>query len=111
LFEKDKVSDELRAALVPLPDVMAEGSRRAAGVERAVVDLAEALVLRGREGTVFRGAVVDLDRARDRATVLVREPAVIVSIDGAGVALGDEIDVRLASVDPASRRVDLTRVV
>ena len=113
LFENDEVSDDLRAALVPLPDVMAEGSRRAAGVERAVVDLAEVLVLRGREGAVFHGAVVDLDRVRgrERATVLVRDPAVIVSIDGAGVALGDEIDVRLASVDPASRRVDLTRVL
>lgn len=113
LFASDKVSDDLRAALAPLPDVMAEGSRRAAGVERAVVDLAEVLVLRGRVGSVFRGAVVDLDRVRDRerATVLVRDPAVIVSTDGAGVALGDEIDLRLASVDPASRRVDLTRVV
>jgi exoribonuclease R len=112
LFENDKVSDDLRAALVPMPDVMASGSRRAAAVERAVVDLAEALVLRGREGEVFSGAVVDLDRVRDRerATVLVRDPAVIVSIDGAGVALGDEISVRLAGVDPLARRVDLVRV-
>jgi exoribonuclease R len=113
LFDNDKPNDDLRAALVPLPGVMADASRRAAAVERGVVDLAEALVLRGREGAVFHAAVVDLDRVRDRerATVLVRDPAVIASIDGAGLALGDEIDIRLASVDPASRRVDLTRVV
>ena len=113
LFEHGTPRDDLRAALVPLPDVMADASRRAAGVERAVVDLAEALVLRGREGEQFRGAVVDLDRVRDhqRATVLVREPAMIVTIDGSGVALGEEIELRLSAVDPLARRVQLARAV
>jgi exoribonuclease R len=102
------VEDELRAALPVLPQVMADGGRRAAGVERAVIDLAEALVLRGREGERFRGAVIDLER--DRATVLLRDPDVVASLPADGVELGQEVAVRLVSVDPLARRVELEHV-
>jgi exoribonuclease R len=108
LFAGRVPSPELRGALTELPEIMREGGRRAAGVERAVVDLAEALVLRGREGEVMRGAVVDLED--DRATVLVRRPPVVTSVDGRGVQLGDEVTLRLVAVDPASRRIELAIV-
>ena len=101
-------SPELRAALTVLPDIMHEGARRAAGVERAVVDLAEALVLRGREGETMRGAVIDLEQ--ERATVLVRRPAVVASLDAGGARLGDEISVKLVAVDARARRIELVRV-
>jgi len=103
------VDDALRAALTALPEVMAEGGRRAAGVERAVVDLAEALVLRGRDGDRFRGAVIDLER--DRATVLLRNPDVVASLPADGVELGQEIELRLVGVDPMARRVEFVHAV
>jgi len=102
LFSGRTPSAELRAALEPLPEIMGDGARRAAGVERAVVELAEALVLRGRE-------VVDLD---DRgATVLVRRPAIVAPVVPRGAGLGDEIEVRVVSVEPEARRIELERVV
>ena len=100
-------SPEISAALVDLPDLMRDAGRRDAAVERAVVDLAEALVLRGRVGEEFPATVVDL--AGDRATVLVRHPAVETSIDAGTVQLADEIEVRLREVDPATRRVTFER--
>jgi exoribonuclease R len=108
LFAGHTPSGELRAALAPLPQIMDDGARRAAGVERAVIDLAEALVLRGREGEVMRGIVIDLDD--QRATVLVRRPAVVASLDPAGAQLGDEVTVKLVASDPATRRIELDRI-
>jgi exoribonuclease R len=101
-------SPYLRGALTQLPEIMHDGARRAASVERACIDLAEALVLRGREGETMRGVVVDLDR--ERATVLVHRPAIVASVDARGAGLGDEITVKLVSVDPMDRRIELARV-
>jgi exoribonuclease R len=108
LFADRSPSGELRAALDPLPEIMGDGARRAHQVERAVVDLAEALVLRGHEGEALRGVVIDLDG--DHARVLVRQPPVVASFDADGAALGDEIEVRVVSVDPAARHIELARV-
>jgi exoribonuclease R len=98
---------EIRAALDGLPDLMRDAGRRAAAAERAVVDLAEALVLRGRVGEVFSATVVDLDG--DRATLLVQRPAIETSIDAGTLQLAEEIEVRLREVDPATRRVTFER--
>jgi len=35
----------------------------------------------------------------------------IVTIDGSGVALGEEIELRLSAVDPLARHVQLERAV
>ncbi len=99
---------EIREALDALPDIMREASRRSAGVERAVVDLAEALVLRGREGTEFPAVVIDRDD--ESASVLLRSPAVVAKLDASALApsgaeLGAEVQVRLDAVAPAERRI------
>ncbi|MFO7591045.1 MAG: RNB domain-containing ribonuclease [Acidimicrobiia bacterium] len=95
-------------ALEGLPDIMRETARRSSAVERAVVDLAEALVLRGREGTEFPAVVIDRDD--DTASVLLRAPAVVAKVETgataeADAALGREVGVRLDEVHPADRRV------
>jgi exoribonuclease R len=93
----------VREALPALPDTMAEADRRAHEVDRAVIDLAEALVLQSRCGEVFRGVVTE---AGDKGgAVQLREPAVRARLNGGNLPLGDEVDVRLESVDVASRRV------
>ncbi len=98
----------IRDALGALPDIMREASRRSSGVERAVVDLAEALVLRGREGNEFPAVVIDRDDTF--ASVLLRSPAVVAKLDTGALAasdaeLGSEVRVRLDTVEPAERRV------
>ena len=55
------VSAELQAAFQTLPAVMAKAEARASQVERAVSDLAEAIVLDGREGSRFDAVVTDVD--------------------------------------------------
>jgi exoribonuclease R len=72
-------------------------------VERAVIDLAEAMVLAGRTGELFDAAVVELNG--DGATVVLDDPAVRAKCTGAGFHLGSRVKVRLAQVVPSTRKV------
>ena len=92
-----------RQALPALPDVMAAATRRAKAVERAVVDLAEAVVLAPRIGETFEAVVVE--SGEKRGVVQLRDPAVRAPCEGAGLPLGARADVRLVSVDVAARAV------
>jgi exoribonuclease R len=85
---------------------MATADRVAHDVDRAVVDLAEALLLQGRSGEVLRGVVVE---PGPKGEVQLREPAVRARLDGEHLPLGEEIDVRLESVDISRRRVVFAR--
>ncbi len=100
-------SDDLRAALAPLPEIMGDAGRRVHQVERAVVDLAEAIALQGSEGDVFHGVVVDVEQ--ETARVLIRRPPIVASLDADGASLGDEITVRVVRVDAGSRQIELAR--
>jgi exoribonuclease R len=113
LCDGDEVPDWVCEALPALPQLMEAGDRRAKAVERACVDLAEAVLLRDRVGEVFDGVVLDLnDRVDwdhngkpDAGVVMLREPAVIGRLDGHDLPQGAELRVRLVSADPGARRV------
>ena len=70
---------------------MAKGEQRANGVERAVIDLAEAVLLSGTSGRVFDAVVVDEDRRG--AVVQLIEPAVLARVAADGVEPGDAVRV------------------
>jgi hypothetical protein len=70
-----------------------------------VINLAETLVMTGREGEVFPAKVVDL--SHQKATIVVADPPVTVRIDPGGLTLGQEIEARLVEADPTTRRVVL----
>jgi VacB/RNase II family 3'-5' exoribonuclease len=94
----------VRDALPGLPEQMAEADRRAHEVDRAVIDLAEALMLQDRVGEVFCGVVVE---AGDKGgSVQLSEPAVRARLTGAGLPLGEQVDVRVTGVDVVRRRVE-----
>jgi exoribonuclease R len=97
-----QVPSWVRSALPTLPAEMAAADRRAHDVDRAVVDLAEALLLQDRTGEIMRGVVVE---PGPKGEVQLREPAVRARLDGDDLPLGEEIDVRLESIDVARRRV------
>jgi exoribonuclease R len=109
------VPEWVTAALPGLPDEMATADRHAHEADRAVVDLAEALVLQQRVGEVFRGVVVEAGdmhgkgrqhgTAQPHGEVQLREPPVRARLDGTDLPLGQEVDVRLAAVDVGLRRV------
>ena len=93
------VPDWVRAGMPALPAAMAAGSKRAGQVERAVVDLVEAVLLAGREGERFEAVVIDED------TVQLRDPAVRGRIGTGCPEPGTELTVRLERADPQQRVV------
>lgn len=90
-------------ALPDLPAVMAGATRRANELERAVVDLAEAVVLAPRGDETFDAVVVE--SGDTRGVVQLREPAVRARCEGARLPLGQPVRVRLAEVDINARKV------
>ena len=87
---------------------MARAEAKAGQIDRAVLDLAEAIVLDGREGSRFDAVVTDVDERGAR--IQVCDPAVIARVDGKGAEPGDRISVVLEGVDVAQRRVAFQRV-
>jgi len=102
------VTAELDAIFQELPAVMARAEDRAGQIERAALDLAEAVMLEGREGTRFTAVVTDIDERGAR--IQLCDPAVIARVDGKGAAAGDEIAVELRSVDVPRRQASFERV-
>lgn len=97
-------------ALDELPSLMGRAKSKESALERSMIDFAEAMVLSPHIGEVFAGFVVDLDDRRERATIQLREPAVVIHMDPDDLDLAQDVDLRLRSVDPVARTVDFERV-
>jgi len=95
------VPDGVAAAFERLPDVMNRADAKAAQVDAAVLELAEAVVLAGRVGEIFRGTVTDIDERGAR--IQIADPAVITRVPVNGVAIGACVNLRLEEADPARR--------
>ena len=102
------VSPVVAEAFEQLPDTMRRTGSHASQVERAAVDLAEAVVLAGREGEVFTAVVTDEDERGVR--IQLTDPAVIARTVARRVDPGDEIQVKLVRADAVSRQVEFARV-
>ena len=102
------VPDEVAAALPLLPDTMSRADRLGNTIEREVIDLAEAVMLHGREGETFDAMVVDDDA--DGTRIQLCEPPVKARVKAHGVHPGDEVRVKLVAADPAARTVQFHRV-
>ncbi len=103
----NRVPDWVRAALPTLPATMAAADHRAHAVDRAVVDMTEAWLLRDRVGELFDAVVLDADD--HAATIAVSAPAVRARCSGGGLRAGDLIKARLVSADVATRTVRFER--
>jgi exoribonuclease R len=101
------VPDWARAALPALPDEMAAADRRAHEIDRAIVDLTEAVLLAPRVGETFAAVVVE--SGPKGGAVQLTDPAVRARCEGAGLPLGEQIQVRLEQADPATRTVMFRR--
>lgn len=102
------VSAELGAIFEQLPPVMERAETRAAQIERATLDLAEAIMLEGMEGSRFVAVVTDLDERGAR--IQLADPAVVARVDPKGAVPGDQIEVELLTVDVPQRRIAFERV-
>lgn len=96
------------AAFPRLPAVMAEADALGNKIDRSVIDLAEAVVMTGREGQLFDAVVTDEDERGVR--IQLREPAVVARLGANHVDPGDTVRVRLLEADPARRLVRFERV-
>ena len=103
-----EVPEHVQAALPKLPATMDRAQAVASRVERAVIDLAEAVTMQGREGEIFDAVVIDDDEAATR--IELSDVAVIAKMQARGVHPGDDIRVKLMAVDVVGRSVQFARV-
>jgi len=102
------VPEPVQAALHKLPATMDRTEAIASRIERAVIDLAEAVTMQGREGDVFDSVVVDDDE--DATRIQLCDVAVVAKVQARGVQPGDALRVKLVAVDVEARRVEFQRV-
>lgn len=104
----EAVPEAVTEAFVRLPEVMARADVLGAQIDRAVVDLAEAVMLHGLEGQTFPGVVTDVD---DRGVrIQLRDLPVAARVSARGVEPGDELRLKLAAADPDRRVVTFQRM-
>jgi exoribonuclease R len=94
-------------ALPGLPRTMAAADQRAGRYERAVIDLAEALVLAPRIGQSFEATIVEVDpRDRHRGVAMLHALAIEAPVSAdRELPLGEVVSLRLAQADPARRAI------
>ena len=93
-------------AFARLPKVMARADALGGNIQRGVIDLAEAIVLKDRVGQTFDAVVTDVDQRGPRIQ-LCRLP-VVSRLKDAEVASGDAIKVRLDLADPEARKLEFS---
>ena len=99
---------EVEEAFARLPRVMARADAKAGQVERAIVDLAEAVMLHGREGEVFAAIVTDEDQRGVR--MQLRDLPIVTRLTAHRVDPGDQLRVRLTAANPETRTVTFQRI-
>lgn len=102
------VPAEVEAAFARLGPVMDKAQARSGQVERAVVDLAEAAMLVGREGEDFEAVVTDLGETGAR--IQLCELPIVARTVARRVQPGERILVRLESADPIKRLISFARI-
>lgn len=91
-----------------LPPVMARADARSGQIERAVIDLAETVLLQDRVGEVFEAVVTDQD---ERGARIQLSPLPIVARATAhGVEPGETIRVKLTAAEPETRKLTFQRM-
>lgn len=108
VFNGQAVPQAVTEAFGRLPDVMARADALAARIDRAVIDLAETVMLRHRVGEVFAAVVTDADR--DTARVQLSGLPVVARVRLPGAEPGQSVSLRLDTVDPEARRLAFTPV-
>jgi len=98
LAEGQALPEAVGSALPELPRVMARAASRDSQIDRAVIDLAEAAMLQGQEGSIFKAVVAD--RRQDSAQVQFKEVPVIATVSAPDALPGTILSLRLLRADP-----------
>lgn len=103
LANERPVSADVIEAFVRLPKAMNRADALDGRIDRAVVDLAEAVMLRGRVGETFAAVLTDTDERGAR--VQLSDLPVIARIAAGGLSPGAKVSLRLDAADPERRCV------
>lgn len=90
-------------AFAKLPAVMARADAVGSRIERAAIDLAEAVLLSGREKETFRAVATEVDHRGVR--IQLCDLPVAARVSAKGVKAGDGLRVTLVEADPDLRTV------
>jgi exoribonuclease R len=90
-------------AFEKLPEVMARADALGARIERSAIDLAEAVLLSGREGEKFEAVATDSDERGVR--IQLRDLPVVARVAAEGVSAGERLRITLVKADPELRRI------
>ena len=102
------VPPEVTAAFERLGPVMGKADARANQIDRAVIDLAEAAMLSGREGESFAAVVTDVDEVGARMQLC--DVPVLARVTAHSVSPGERLTVRLINADPVRRQISFARI-
>ncbi|HEY0622267.1 RNB domain-containing ribonuclease [Sphingomonas sp.] len=102
------VPEHVTDAFAKLPKVMARADARAGQIDRAVIDMAEAVMLAGSEGATLGAIVTDIGERG--ASIQLRDLPVTARVDASGLTPGDALDVRLTRADPRARQIAFERL-
>lgn len=91
-----------------LPEIMARADSMGAQVERAVIDLAETVMLQGQEGHIFDAVVTDIDERGVR--MQITDLPIVARVQARGTDPGDRIQVHLVKADPDRRALEFQRM-
>jgi exoribonuclease R len=103
----EPVPDVVTQAFGRLPKVMARADGRANQISSAVIELAEALVLSGREGEVFAAIATDFTDRGLRFQLCDLPVVAVLKQDNSASKLmpGGSLNAKLVSADPEARTV------
>jgi exoribonuclease R len=90
-------------AFEDLPAVMARADAVGSRIERAAIDLAEAVLLSGREGERFQAVATEVEGRSVR--LQLRDVPVAARMSAEGVEAGENLQVTLVEADPDLRTV------
>jgi exoribonuclease R len=97
------VPDAVVQAFPKLPDVMARAGAMSGQLDRAVIDLAESVMLKGREGEVFAAVVTEVDERGAR--IQLSDLPVVARVAAPLAKPGDSLQVALTASDLERRAV------
>jgi exoribonuclease R len=93
----------LSEAFEKLPAVMARADALGSQIQRAAIDLAESVILQGREGETFAAIVTEADHRGAR--IQLCDVPVVARLGDVDIDPGDTIEVTLVKADPDLRAV------
>jgi exoribonuclease R len=107
LFKREPVPALLAIRIAMMPEIMQRSESRSSAVERAVIDLLEAVSLQGRIGEVLDAEVVDAAAGIVQTTdSAIRAKATTLK----NAVDGEKVKVRIDAANPKTRTVKLVAI-